>query len=97
MNAAKRIPTHPGRILREELDARAMSASALAKALGVDAPRINEIVNCRRSVTPDTALRLARYFEGSPKFWLTMQMNHDLGKAEAELGARIKNEVRAAA
>ena len=62
-----RIPTHPGELLKEELGARKMSASALAKALGVDAPRINDIVRCRRRITADTALRLAQFFGGETR------------------------------
>jgi addiction module HigA family antidote len=62
------IPTHPGELLKQELGARKMSARDLAKALGVDAPRINDIVRCKRRITADTALRLAQYFGGEAKF-----------------------------
>lgn len=92
-----RIPTHPGELLKEELAARNMTASGLAKALGVDAPRINDIVRCKRRITADTALRLAQYFNGEAKFWMTLQMNHDLAITQQEQGAKIKNEVRSAA
>jgi addiction module HigA family antidote len=87
-------PVHPGEILREdylvELD---MSANALAKALKVPAPRINDIVRERRGVSADTALRLARYFDTTPQFWLNLQTAYDLRMAEAEAGKRIAREV----
>ena len=71
-----------------------MSPHALAIALRVPAPRINDIVRERRSVTPDTALRLARYFGTTAQFWLNLQSTFDLKQAEGELGKRIKQEVR---
>jgi len=92
----KNIPTHPGEVLRDELDARGMSVNALAKALSVDTPRLNSIVNCRRAVTPDTALRLARYFGGGAEVWLGLQMDFDLAKAEKERGREIRRTVRRA-
>ena len=88
-------PIHPGEILREEfLVPIEMSANALAMELHVPAPRINDVIRERRSVTPDTALRLARYFGTSPQFWLNLQTAFDLRKAEAELGTKISAEVR---
>lgn len=88
-------PIHPGEILREEfLVPIEMSANALAMELHVPAPRINDVVRERRSVTPDTALRLARYFGTTPQFWLNLQTAFDLRKAEAELGTKIFAEVR---
>jgi addiction module HigA family antidote len=70
----KMRPIHPGEILREEfLVPVGMSADALALTLKVPAPRINDIVHKRRSVTPDTALQLARYFDTTPQFWLNLQ------------------------
>ncbi|HSM99574.1 MAG TPA: HigA family addiction module antitoxin [Rudaea sp.] len=87
-------PVHPGEILREdylaELD---MSANALAKALKVPAPRVNDIVRERRGVSADTALRLARYFDTTPQFWLNLQTAYDLRLAEAESGKKIRREV----
>jgi addiction module HigA family antidote len=87
-------PVHPGEILREdylaELD---MSANALSKALKVPAPRINDIVRERRGVSADTALRLARYFDTTPQFWLNLQTAYDLRLAEAESGKKISREV----
>lgn len=91
-------PVHPGEILREDyLKPLAMSAHALANALRVPAPRINDIVRERRAVTPDTALRLARYFGGDALSWLNLQVAHDLRRAEVELAARITQEVQPAA
>ena len=86
---------HPGEILREEfLVPLKMSANALAMALHVPAPRINDIVLERRAVTPDTALRLARYFDTTAQFWLNLQTSFDLKQAENESAERIAEEVR---
>lgn len=86
---------HPGEILREEfLVPLEMSANALAMALHVPAPRINDIVRERRAITPDTALRLARYFDTSAQFWLNLQSAFDLKLAESESATRIAEEVR---
>jgi addiction module HigA family antidote len=86
---------HPGEILREEfLVPLRMSANALAMALHVPAPRINDIVRERRTVTPDTALRLARYFDTTAQFWLNLQSAFDLKQAERETAVRIAEEVR---
>jgi len=87
-------PIHPGEVLREEfLAPLGVNAHALAMALKVPAPRINDIVRERRSITPDTALRLARYFGTTPQFWLNLQASYDLKIAERELGSRIEREV----
>ena len=83
-------PVHPGEILREDFLAElGMSANALAKALHVPAPRVNDIVRERRGVTADTALRLARYFGSTPQFWLNLQSAYDLRRAEIAAGRRI--------
>jgi addiction module HigA family antidote len=88
-------PIHPGEILREEFLAPLdMSANALAMALHVPAPRINDIVRERRAVTPDTALRLARYFDTTAQFWLNLQSSFDLKQAEIAAGRQIAEEVR---
>lgn len=92
-----RIPTHPGAVLKEEIDSIGMSAHALSMALHVPASRIDQIVKCRRSITPDTALRLARYFGGAPRFWLNMQIAHDLAIAENQHGKDIRRSVRSKA
>jgi addiction module HigA family antidote len=85
---------HPGEVLREEfLAPLGMSAHALAQALRVPAPRVNELVRERRGVTPDTALRLARYFGTTPQFWLNLQASFDLKIALREAGKRIDREV----
>jgi addiction module HigA family antidote len=86
---------HPGEILREEfLVPLNMSAHALAMELKVPAPRINDNVRERRSITPATALRLARYFGTTPDFWLNLQTAYDLKIAQREIGQIIENEVR---
>lgn len=87
-------PIHPGEILLEEfLVPLNMRAHALAVALRVPAPRINDIVRERRSITPDTALRLARYFGTSAEFWLNLQIAYDLRRTRRELGCTIEQEV----
>lgn len=95
MNPTNKMrPIHPGEILREEyLVPMAMSAHALALALRVPAPRINEIVRERRAITPDTALRLARYFGSTPQFWMNLQISYDLKIAEIKIGKKIADEV----
>ncbi|MFJ3314555.1 HigA family addiction module antitoxin [Herbaspirillum huttiense] len=88
-------PIHPGEILREEFLAPInLSANALAIALHVPATRIGEIVNERRGISPDTALRLARFFGGDAQSWLNLQMTYDLKIAQRDHGARIEQEVR---
>lgn len=90
----KMRPIHPGEILREEfLIPMELSAHALATELKVPAPRINDIVRERRAITPDTALRLARYFGTTAQFWLNLQTSYDLKIAEKATGAKIKSEV----
>jgi antitoxin HigA-1 len=87
-------PIHPGEILREEfMIPIGLSAHALAMALRVPAPRINDIVRERRTVTADTALRLARYFGTSAEFWLGLQSDYDMKIALAKNGARIVQDV----
>ncbi len=91
----KRVTTHPGEVLSEEfLKPLGMSVNALAMALRVPATRIGAIVKGERSVTGDTALRLARFFGTSPEFWMSMQATHDLTKARRERGATIERDVR---
>jgi len=91
-----RIKTHPGAILKGELAARALSANRLALALGVPSGRVTEILNGKRGITADTAIRLAAYFGGAPNFWLDLQTQHDLSRLEAERGKAIRSEVRPA-
>jgi addiction module HigA family antidote len=87
-------PIHPGEILRAEfLVPLGMSGHALSQAIHVPATRVNDIVNGKRGISADTALRLARYFGNSPEFWLNLRAAHDLRSAEREAAARIEQEV----
>ena len=87
-------PVHPGEVLREDfLVPLGMSANALAKALNVPAPRINDIVRERRGVSADAAMRLARYFGGDARSWLNLQAAYDLRVAEIENAKRIEREI----
>ena len=87
-------PVHPGEVLLEEfLRPLGLSRNRVALSMGVPPRRINEIVLCRRSVTADTALRLARYFGTSPRFWMSLQSSYDLDVAEDVLGKRLEREV----
>jgi antitoxin HigA-1 len=90
-------PVHPGEILKEEIKARGVSANALAIALRTPSGRITDILNGKRGVSPETAMRLARYFGNSARFWLNLQTAYELAVAEAELGERIAAEVTPAA
>lgn len=91
-------PVHPGEILREDyLVPLGLSANALAKALNVPAPRVNEVVRERRGVSADTAMRLARYFGGDARSWLNLQAAYDLRVAEIENRRRIEREIIPAA
>jgi addiction module HigA family antidote len=89
-------PVHPGRILKRELAARGLSANKLALALRVPSGRITSILNGKRGISSETALRLARYFGNSPRFWVNLQSHFDLAVAERDLGARISAEVGSA-
>jgi len=87
-------PIHPGEILREEfLVPLGMTAHELALALRVPATRINDIVNEKRGITADTALRLSRYFGTTAKFWLNLQASYELEIAEDRLGKAVMREV----
>lgn len=91
-------PVHPGEILREDfLLPLGMSANALAKALNVPAPRINDVARERRGITADTAMRLARYFGGDARSWMNLQAAYDLRVAELENAKRIEREIIPAA
>lgn len=93
-----RLPAvHPGEILRDELAERELSASALARAVGVPVTRVTEVLNGRRGISADTALRLSRYFGGSPRFWLNLQQSYDLKVAEAALGPAALTRIAPAA
>ena len=88
------MPVHPGRILRRELDARNLSANRLALALRLPSGRMTDILNGKRGISPDTALRLARYFGNSARFWLNLQTAFELAVAERDTGAMIADEVK---
>ena len=88
-------PIHPGEILREDyLKPLDMSAHALSKALHVPPARVNDIVLERRGISPDTALRLARYFGGDAQSWLNLQQAYDLKIAEKEVLPKIVKEIQ---
>jgi len=87
---------HPGRLLKRELASRTLSANRLALDLGVPSGRITDILNGRRSITADTAVRLGRYFGNSPQFWLDLQSQHDIALIERERGAEIAERVKPA-
>ena len=95
MPKAKLAPIHPGEVLSEEfLKPMTLSQNRLALDIGVPPRRINEIVLEKRGITADTALRLARYFNMSPQFWLGLQMDYELDIAEDTLAERLEREVR---
>ena len=92
---AKRMPLiHPGEILKEEfLEPLGLTQYRLAKSLSVPARRINEIVQGKRAISADTALRLSRFFGNSAQFWLNLQAHYDLEKARDQLDGRLEREV----
>jgi addiction module HigA family antidote len=90
----KRQPVHPGRILKSEIDEMNLSANALALALRIPANRLTEITNGRRSISPDTALRLGRYFSTSAQLWMNLQSSYHLQEAEDLLAERIAADVQ---
>ncbi len=88
-------PLHPGEVLFEEfLKPLKISQNQLAQDLGVSARRINEIIHGKRSITANTALRLARYFGNSPQFWLGLQVDYDLDVETDRLSGRLEKEVK---
>ena len=92
----KSIAAHPGRLLKRELTARKLSANRLSLDIGVPSGRITDILNARRSITADTAVRLGRYFGNSAQFWLDLQSQYDIGVVEREKGGEIAKRVRPA-
>ncbi|HKE22666.1 MAG TPA: HigA family addiction module antitoxin [Bryobacteraceae bacterium] len=87
-------PPHPGETIKEEyIKPLGMSVTALAKELGIGVARLNEIVRGRRSVTADTALRLARYFGTTAELWLNLQSFYDLRMAQRKAGRAIERQV----
>lgn len=94
MTGKKLDPIHPGEILLEEfLESMGLSQNQLARDIGVPPRRINEIVLGKRRITADTALRLARYFNMSPSFWLGLQMDYELELERDRLEDRLEHEV----
>ena len=87
-------PIHPGEILKDELAEIGMTANAFAHELHVSANRITAIINGNRSITADTALRIARFFGTAPEFWLNLQIAYDLKIARQSTGIMIEHEVR---
>jgi addiction module HigA family antidote len=87
---------HPGVTLKEDLAARGLSVAGAALRLRVPPQRLHEIVRGERAITPDTALRLSRFFGASAEFWMTMQTNYDLALARKCRGTRIEGEVEGA-
>jgi addiction module HigA family antidote len=93
--AAKLKPVHPGEVLREEfMEPLGLSMNRLALDLHVPVTRIAEIVHERRAITPDTALRLGRFFRTSPEFWVNLQARHDLEIVRDKEQAKVEREVR---
>jgi addiction module HigA family antidote len=87
-------PIHPGQVLKTVLEDAGLSANAVALALRIPANRLTEIINGRRSISADTALRLARYFGTSSQMWMNLQAKYDLASAEDAMAARIEAEVQ---
>jgi addiction module HigA family antidote len=95
MTQQKLNPVHPGEVLLEEfLKPMGISQNKLARAISVPPRRINEIVLEKRSISADTALRLAQYFGTSAKFWMGLQSDYDLDITKDKVGQRIQKEVR---
>lgn len=91
----RREATHPGEMLQEEfMLPLSISQNKLASDLRVPPGRINQIIKGKRSITSDTALRLARYFGNSPEFWMNLQLMYDLSKTRSEHGKQTDHEVR---
>ena len=95
MKQEKMAPVHPGEILLEQfIKSMNMSQNRLAIKIGVPPRRINEIVQRRRRITADTAMRLARFFDMTPQYWMGLQADYDLDVAQDELEEKINQEVR---
>ena len=90
----KLAPVHPGRFLAELLQELSVNQTQLARAIGVSAMRVSHVVNGKRPVTAEMALRLSRFFGQSPQYWLNPQSRYDLDCAQDVMGSRIKSEVR---
>jgi addiction module HigA family antidote len=90
----KRPPVHPGRVLKKLFDDAGLAANAVALALRIPANRLTGIINGQRSISADTALRLARYFGTSAQMWMNLQAKYDLEAAEDAMAGRIDSEVQ---
>ncbi|MCE2481904.1 MAG: HigA family addiction module antidote protein [Alphaproteobacteria bacterium] len=86
--------SHPGKLLKRELEARGLSANRLALDIGVPSGRVTDVLNGRRSITADTAVRLGLYFGNGSAFWIGLQGQHDIARVERERGAEIAERVR---
>ncbi|HEY4170995.1 MAG TPA: HigA family addiction module antitoxin [Reyranella sp.] len=86
---------HPGRLLKRELATRTLSASRLALEIGVPSGRITDILNGRRSISADTAVRLGRYFGNRPQFWMDLQSQYDIAVVERDRGREIARRIQA--
>jgi addiction module HigA family antidote len=89
-----RTPIHPGEILAEELEELGVSPTELSRQIRVPANRISQIINGKRAVTGDTALRLAHWFGTSPQFWMNLQARYDLEVEEGRVGESVEKEVQ---
>jgi addiction module HigA family antidote len=85
------VPVHPGRILRDELRSRALSANGLARALRVPSGRIVDILNGKRAISAETTLRLGRYFGNDPQFWMNLQAQYELAVAGQNCPTRVSD------
>ncbi|MCL4783750.1 MAG: HigA family addiction module antidote protein [Bryobacterales bacterium] len=90
-------PIHPGEMLRDELEERGLSMNQLARELRVPMNRVSAIVNGKRAITADTALRLARFFGTSAQMWMNLQSDYDLEVTSREVGQQIERDVRLSA
>lgn len=88
------LAAHPGRLLKRELEARELSANRLALDIGVPSGRITDILNGRRAITADTAVRLGHYFGNNPQFWLDLQSQFDIAVVERDHGRDIARQIR---
>lgn len=86
-------PTHPGEILREELETRQISLNKMSRDTRIPLSRVSKLVHCQRSFTPETALRLERYLGASAQFWLNLQVAYDLAVTRSDEQERIVREV----
>ncbi len=87
------LPVHPSEILKGELEARELSANRLALELRLPSGRITDILGGKRGISPDTAMRLARYFGNSARFWMNLQTDYELAEATRRVGKQVEAEV----